>query len=358
MTTNEPQMQMPEGFEDPNYGGSSYENWSLKEDSTELYRILPAMKSLTKVRDYSQFWYTHWWKGRSIKGDDKLRSYPILCHQERVFSNGSSTITKECPLCQKRDKHKAKVAEIEAIGRSKGASKIQLSKALAPYVQWLKDHGHDGKYRVYAINKSGQFGVLRLTPTCMRKLRAKVKALIANGLTPMGVRGVWWEFSRTGTGFNTEDEVHPHRIERDDGSSIVDFHILDKATAVTALSSLPDFSEEIEKIRYSAETMQAIASSNDDPDEVTKLLGLNVEAPREEDLFDGVPEDAAAAAAANPPSDDPFGDIAPVAAPKPVVVAAAAPKPVAATPAPKPVVAPAEPAALSDEDFAAEFANL
>jgi len=330
--------EMPEGFADPNYGGARFQNWSLEKDSTAVFRILPAMKSLVKGRDYTTFWHTYFWQGRDAKG--KVRGIPILCTREREFQFGKSTVTKECPLFVKRQKHLDRIEEIKAIGRQKNASEAQIKKAQAPHTQWLKDHGYDGKYRVYAVNQRGELGVLRLNTQAMKALRTKVKALIQDGYTPMGVKGVWFEFTRTGNGFGTPDTVDVHRTKRPDGSEVIATHILDKRLAQEALAVLPDFEAEKAKIRYSDEQLQQIADLEDDnPDEVSRILGIKAEPVDEEATF--------LEEGATPAEEDLFS----MASDEIKTPAKAAAKPAAAK-AVKPAAAAEE---VSNDEFEAEF---
>lgn len=268
-------------FAEPSYGGGRHENWSLKEDSSALYRPLPAHQitpSLAKSRDYAKYWATHFWKGRDPRNPEKTRFIPIFCLQQKDFSRGGMVV-QECPLCKKREVMKKKIAGIEAAGiaRTPPATKAQIAKATAPYQQWLKEHGHDGKYRIYAVNAQEQVGILRLASRAMSALRDQVKKLVANGHSPLGVHGIWFEFTRVGNGGVVPDKVEPARDERPDGSSVLRFHDLKKPLWETAREVLPDFDAEIARITYSMEKLQELADSNDDPDEVNRILGIQAQ---------------------------------------------------------------------------------
>jgi hypothetical protein len=258
---------LPEGFDDPSTGGNNYENLSLKPDTDVVYRILPAMKSLRARRDFTQFWYTHFWKGRNPKDPTKTKSVPILCIQEKDFRNGGM-ITKQCPLCEKREEVKNQIKIVEAKILEKKGTKAQVQKAVQPYNIWLKDHGHDGKYRIYVLDEGGKLGVLRLNSTCVKKLREEIRRATKEGYEPLSGRaGLWCQFSRRGTGFDVDDTV---RFLTDRPA-----HMLDASLAKTALEVLPDFDEEQARIRYSEEQLQALASmETDDPDEVNRILGI------------------------------------------------------------------------------------
>ncbi len=271
---SEQTYEMPEGFADPSFGGATYETVSLKEDTTVLYRILPSMKSLAKAKENGKFWKTHWGrKGRIGGKDGKLRHRPFLCIQEKDFRNGG-IITVPCAACTEREGYENKYKAIEAKGKEKGLSKAEIAKALSPTAAWLKDHGCDGKWRFPALNKAGQPVILKLTHTAQKTLKEEAKKLLQNGHTPMGVRGIWWEFTRTGSGFNTKDDVRPHRISRPDGSEVLDFHVLTSEIAVMALETLPDLNEEMEKQRITASQIEELIGCGDDPDEVDRILGI------------------------------------------------------------------------------------
>lgn len=317
---------LPEGFDDPNYGGGQYENWALKDGTSLVLRILPPMKSLRARKDYGQFWYTHFWEGNNPKDPGKRKSHPVLCIQEKDFRQGGM-ITKRCPLCDKRAKYQDRLKAIEAAGRTKGATKAAVAKAQQPVNMWLKNHGNDGKWRLYAIDKQGKLGVLRITHTCMKQLREEVKKLLQREINPMGARGIWWEFSRTGTGFQTKDTVHPSRIARPDGSEILDFHVLTPEIAAAALQALPDLNEEMERIRRPEEVLEQLAVT-DDPTEVNRILGIKDQVEEGDLEAEAGSEGGAAEGAVEGVSDidDSFDE------PKPAAKAAAKP----AAPAPEP----------------------
>lgn len=331
-------LALPEGFEDPNYGGGQYQNWALKDGTSLVLRILPPMKSLRGRKDYGQFWYTHFWEGNNPKDPGKRKSHPVLCIQEKDFRQGGM-IVKRCPLCDKRNKYQDRLKAIEAAGRTKGASKQAIAKAQQPVNVWLKNHGNDGKWRLYVIDKQGKLGVLRITHTCMKQLREEVKKLLQKEINPMGVRGIWWEFTRVGTGFQTKDNVQPARISRPDGSEVYDFHVLTAEIAAAALEALPDLNEEMERIRRPDEVLEQLANT-DDPAEVNRILGIRDQAEEGDDMD---LEGAAPAEGGEAVSevDDSFDE------PKPAARAAAKP----ATPP------PAEEPAVEEEDEEAVLAR-
>jgi hypothetical protein len=341
-----------DGFEEPSYGGGGFENRGLKPDSVELYRLYPAMKSLKKKREYLEYWATHFWLGRDPKNPEKTKLFPILCPQERDFTR-NGIITKECPLCKKRETVKQKVKAIEGRGAEKNATKAQIAKATQPYNLWLRNHGHDGKYRTYAMDRAGNYVVLRITPTCSKLLRAEVKKLVQAKHRPLSLeKGVWFEFTRTGKGLGVKDSVSTYRQEREDGSSVIEFHTISPQQARTALDVFPDFDEEKKRITYSDAQLQELAElADDNVDDVPRILGIATNEENDVDLsgdsepnLDGSSEPAVSldddfgSAAVDHSGEDATVDNSEVIARAQAIVAAAAKK--AAKPLAEPVAAP------------------
>lgn len=260
-----------DGYVDPSYGGIGFEHFTLK-DGTSQYRVFPGIHELAG-KDYVKFWYTHFWQGRDARDSSKLRSHPILCIQEKDWNKGGMVV-KQCPLCQKRALYQTKIKEIEAKGAAKGATKQQIAKAVQPYNQWLKNHGVEGKARVYAMDKSERVGILRMPNTALKKLRAEIKRLRDSGNDPIGKKGVWFDFTRSGKGFDTDYDVEPHRIDRADGAQVLSYHQLTKPIW-EAVTKLPSLTAEMERIRYKDSVLEQLAAlEGDDPDEVNKILGI------------------------------------------------------------------------------------
>lgn len=316
MSNQDIKQAVADGFGEPSYGGSQYENWSLQKDSTTQYRLFPPMKSLRKRRDYTEFWYTHFWEGIDLRNPGKKRAYPVFCIQEKDFSKGG-IITKQCPLCAKRELAKNKLKAIEAKGLAGGANKTQVATAQAPTQAWLKAHGHDGKYRFYAMNRAGELGVLRLNSTAAKKLRAEIKTLSQNNHKPLSLdKGVWFEFTRIGNGFRDEDQVKVYRVEDAGGNSKIEFHAISTQLAAAALEVLPDFEEDRRRITYPEDVLERLAAEGDDPNKVPDILGIKAE-PDSDSGFDseavGVEDDGfAAPAQATAPAAAPAAKAAPV----------------------------------------------
>jgi hypothetical protein len=272
----DPLNQLPEGFADASYGAGKFESFGLKPNSTAIYRILPPMKSLRAKRDYGDFSYTHFWRGIDPRDPGKTKVMPILGIEERDYRRNGLVIKKD-PLVELRKTYLDKLDFIEAVGKEKGKSKAEISKAQAPVKEWLKDHGYSGKWHLYVIDKSGKFGVLRISNKLMKTLRDQVKELVARDINPMGVKGIFWKFTRVGDGFLEADKVVPNRIPQPDGSDPLDFHILTAEIGAMALEALPDFEEEKQKISYPVEVMEALAASSGTPEEVSRILGVKAQ---------------------------------------------------------------------------------
>jgi hypothetical protein len=331
-----------EGFESPSYNGSKFEQFSVKDGST-LYRVLPGIKSLAKRKEWHCYWATHFWMGKDARNPDKDRVHPILCVEERDWARGGM-ITQECPLCQKREEVKKKIAAIEAAGLSRGMPKSKIAAATADLQKWMKNHGRDGKYRVYAINENEQVGILKLATTAMRALKEKINKLVSRNHDPLGRKGVWFEFSRTGTGFSTNYSVEPATYEQESGAVMLRFHELKKNLWQTALEVLPDMEDEKKRISYPLETLVRLAENGDDPAAVNEILGIRNQT--ESGYSDSNPESGAQ----NVPDED-FGDFGTSAEAPPAGKPAAAPAaPATPAAASKPTPTPEKEPTQEDED--------
>jgi len=277
-TTND----LDDGFDVPNYSGGQSEKWALKEGQTIVRRIFPPMKSLRKTKDIGQYWATHWWQGKNPKSG-KPQGYPVLCIEKISWRNGQKIVDQECPLCRKRKEWEKK----------RDAAKLRGADQ-APYVEWLRAHNRDAKVYLYALDKKGAVGVLRLTYTTFKKLKEEVKKLANQEppVSPMSLgHGVWWEFSRTGKGFDTEDRVEPFMSKRKEelkNGNIIDvpyleLHALTDENKRMALECLPDFNDEIARITYSTEVLEKLYACDDSLQAVNDILGIQSAAPDTED---------------------------------------------------------------------------
>jgi hypothetical protein len=156
--------------------------------------------------------------------------------------------------------------------------------------------------------------------------------LSQQGYDPFGQKGVWLEFNRSGTGFETVVDVQPLRtVEMVNGRrvEVVAESELTYDLAAQALDVCPDLNELMESYRLSEEQVRTIAEGSGDPEEVDAVWGWSqksAEAPSAPAVRQEAP--------------------APVQ-PKPAPVQAPAPAPVAVKAAP--VVAPPAVEELDEE---------
>lgn len=275
---SENEMDLPEGFGTANYSNQKYETWKLKDDSSLVLRILPPMKSLRKRGDIGLYWKTHFgWNGRDSQNPTKARFRPFLCIEER--RDGMTTET--CPACDLRKSYEDKMNAKKAKGKELGKTEAEIRKATANEYQWLRDHGLDGKFRIPAINKSGQLGFFLCPYGLVKKLREELKRFTAKGIDPTGRKGVWFEFTRSGKASPTSDSVRPVRVTKvKDGEEVevLDVHVISNEDLTKALEVLPDLNELMEKGRIrrdQIEALVALAKSSEgacDPDEVDRIL--------------------------------------------------------------------------------------
>ncbi len=291
---------LPEGLVgNVSYTNRQYETFKLKKaDDAFQFRPLPPMSAtLKKRKSTGLYWKTHFgWKGLDEKGKERLR--PFLCPEEKR----DGRITHNCAACNLRKDYEdtknalvAKKKAIEEFAVKNKKSPADTRKALQATVDelkaandWLYDHGCDGKFRQPCINRQGKIGILMMPFGAMKKFQEACRKLNQQmGLDPCGVKGVWFECTRNGPASRDSDDVQPVQIfNKEDGSSKLDFHVLDNATLIAASQAIPDLGELMEKGRITDEQITALVDCERrgcDPEEVDRILGIEKAAEPQDD---------------------------------------------------------------------------
>ena len=310
------ELSLPQGFGAPSGSGAKFERFKLKAaDDSMCLRPLPAMKGLLNKREPGIFIKLHYgWQGRNPSDPTKTAHRPFLCIEEKR----SGMTVKECPACKLRDtylkkldavkaKELAETDRVKAAAKAKGVtddSKIAaaLAKQLEPLRaekepvnKWLKDHGVDGKYNFYAMNKTGQIGIGMIPYGLKKKYSAEVKSMesrlypasIAKGKeVPVQVNGrvgVYFNFVRVGKASNTSDSVVVNQVPfGDSGAVVTDWHTVSNAVLQQAQDVLPCLVEEQEALRISDDKVEALVKhcvdmgGGCDPDVVDSIMGSRV----------------------------------------------------------------------------------
>lgn len=274
--TQAPEEEALEGWVDAGSDTDKTHYFDIKEDSSVELRFFPGTKSLAG-KDFTKYRSVYFWAIQNRRDPEKTSIFPILSLVEKDWDKGG-IISRTDPIYDLRKKVESKVKSIDAMLTEQKKSKAEIAKNTAPYQRWLKNHGEQGRYLCYAMDKNGVVGIARIAATVRKKLKALIKELEAKGITPIGRKGIFFKISRTGT-FNTTDyQVEPNRIDREDGSSILDFHTCTNEVWQKVMA-LPDINAEIERLRQPEEVMAALAALplSAAPGESNKILGLDQE---------------------------------------------------------------------------------
>ncbi len=344
--------ELPEGMgSGGNYSESSFETWKLPAaDGSVIIRPFPPMKSLQKRRGLGLYYKTHYgWSGRDPKDPTKSRARPFLCLEEK--ENGKIVVA--CPACDLRKQRQDKIDAIKLLGKEKGKTQEQIKKACEPHNKWLYDHGCDGKARIPGLNKKGQIGIFMAPWGAYKSFTEKLKELQQKGKDGAGVKGMYFEFIRSGKASRDSDRCEIAKIEVEvDGETLEkdDVHVLTRDLAQQAVDNIPDLTELRDKIRYPLEKIQelcALTADADgafDPDEVDRILGERK----------GSKKAAAPAAAAEDEGGDDWSGDDTISSPKADTGSKASAQ-AGSTPAAASTKTPNSPGAdNADEDFGAE----
>lgn len=356
------QIELPAGFAQPDYSGSSYETFKLKDDTSLLFRIFPPMKGLMATRAIGLYWKLHFgWNGRSQSDPTRTQYRPFLCLDEK---GRDGTVIATDAACDLIKAQRAKLERIKFKGQEMGKTEEEIKKAQAPTLAWIKSHGNDGKVRIPVMTKEGKLGIFLCPYGAWKALQKEIKDLTGryknpdgSQFSPAGVRGCFFEFTRTGKASPTSDSVKAHRIVSEDGSERLDIHTLSRDDMMRALEVLPDLVQLRDESRLTQDQVKDLAAmtidanGSYDPDEVDRIMGPLKNKKNK--------ADSSKAVAKPVPTDDfefetPEAALSPVPAPKVDPVAPAPPqKPEPA--ATQQAVQSTQAAEKSDEEWAAMF---
>jgi hypothetical protein len=278
---------LPEGFGQTNYSNTRYETWRLKDDSTLTLGLFPPMKSLLQSGQLFEYWAIHWgWKGTNGDPSKKPFHRPFLCLNKKDYG----MTVHECPADVLRKKYQDRVQSIQVRGKELGKDEAAIKRATHKDVDWLREHGVDGKARMYAYDKSGRVGVLEIPYSLAKSLKDEMKKL-TNGhypgtdknINPTGRVGVFFEFARVGKAGPKSDSVQPHRINKTiqgEEVQVLDFYRIPDSLLQTAQNVLPDLIELRDRQRLSDEQVQQLVDATEagggsvEPDVVDNIIGI------------------------------------------------------------------------------------
>lgn len=209
------------------FGTNNYENspkkpktkyFSLKqpdkkkgeESTTFICKILPAMHS-GKTRqgvNWACRTAVHW--GYSVIDDkDPTKTYrrTFKC-VEKSFNKVVQVACPECELLEKYTNEAADIkAEYEKAGKAQELETHKRYQFLTGFVHWQTGHRLDVKYKINVMTADGEFGVLKVSTTTFKDLKAWMdRYRKENGVDPADPNGgVWLKFTSTGQSRDKRD---------------------------------------------------------------------------------------------------------------------------------------------------------
>lgn len=207
-------------------------------DGSHIFRILPPFGTNHNGVPSRQI-QLHW--GYSKKDGTKS---PLPCSYPQEG---------HCPIC---DMVKSMTAEAEALYDTKTKKGDKES-----YDRIMKDAGEYKVRRTYllnAANKKGEIGILEIVKTPMEELVKLMKAYANKyGKNPVSLtQGLWFVFSRSGKGFDTEYEVETSK-------KMVDLGGGEQAEKPDTDALPQNIVENYEKLAYDIHKMYPPVSSTD-----------------------------------------------------------------------------------------------
>lgn len=188
-------------------------------NGSNIYRILPPVGSLAQKNQYSVFYKTHAGYKSAPDENGKQRYFTFLCIEQRDRKN-RDVITTHCPECDKIYETQNLFNTQSAELKKKGKSEEQVREALETLSSFLDSHFSASKYHLNAMDQEGKIGLLRLPSSCITGaqgkgpggLRDAIEKLVSKygpSCDPVGQKGAWFNFKKTGSGrygtnYNTE----------------------------------------------------------------------------------------------------------------------------------------------------------
>ena len=368
---------MAQGFGTSRFGkNTGYENYKLKEGSN-IFRILPAMKSGADKGIWTRYLSTHYgYKGVDQRDPTKTRAKPFACLEEK--NTKTKMIVVECPECTNRANKKATLENLEAQVQTGALKPEEVAAQLAPLKEWLQEHNCDRKWTMNVKSPDGKFGILRIPHRAKLVLDTAILKLQKEGYDNVTALegGVWLDFHRTGMDTNSVYAVGPvEEVVTEGGRKLkmIKTDTLSESEQVQALETCPDLLEVVRRVSF--EQARALVEGTGDPHEVDAILGISQSHVREESppvipvtrapaatpVSKPAAQTVAPVAAAPVVEDDEDAEIQALLAKKAArlnkaaeVKTAPATQAKAVAPAPKAAVTTGE-SGMSDEDFLRQF---
>lgn len=179
-----------------------------------VYRILPPFGDASNGYPYRK-WMITW--GLVDVETGRLRPFA-----------SSLTNEKQCPVFEYVEALTKKAEDIKASMKTEGASDVEIKERLKELNKVISNVRPKTVYAYNAINKSGEVGILEIKATAQKQLKELMMGYIKDyNQDPTSLNsadddsGIWFDFERTGTGFDTEYSVSKvqNKIKLQNGKS-------------------------------------------------------------------------------------------------------------------------------------------
>lgn len=267
------------GFGKPKYGsGGNYAKSVRLKEGVTTARILPPMKSLAESGEWAVYIGTHFgYKGVNSKDRSKPTYRPFKCIQERDFK--TKMILQDCPECDLIAAREEELKVLEVDAKAKGHSAEEIKELKAPLATWLSDHNCDRKWHMNVKMQDGSFAVLQISHRTKKLLEAEIaRVLSEDGIEALDLnQGVWFRFTRTGKGTETQDTVSVEYESIKDAATgrvqrTVKLAPLTEAECEKALKECPDLAKNVREISY--EQIKLLTQCSGDDEDVDEILAL------------------------------------------------------------------------------------
>lgn len=269
-----------QGFGKPKFGGGGTfaKSIRLKENSTTVVRILPPMKSLSETGEWAVYVGTHFgYKGVNPKDRSKPTYRPFKCIEKRDYK--TKMILQDCPECDLIAQRENELEDLLSNAKAQGHGADEIEELAKPLKDWLKDHNCDRKWHMNVKQQDGSFAVLQLSHKTKKLLESEItRVLTEDGIEALDLdAGVWFRFSRTGKGIETQDTVGVEYESVRDASTgrlirTVKMAPLTEAEQEKALKECPDLATNVRSLSY--EQIKLLTECSGEDEDVDKILAL------------------------------------------------------------------------------------
>lgn len=273
-------MSNTNGFGKSKYSNNTGRNYFGLKKGHNVYRILPAMKSLAEEGKWFFYHGIHFgFVGTDSKATSGTRLRTFRCIKQENRRLG--TVTQECPMCTKIEEQRTALQDLEANLRTKGKKDDEIATETAPLVAWLKQYNVDFKCYVNAMTPDNEFGSLKLNHKFNKKaLDAKISDLLGMNIDPLDLdQGVWFDFVRTTNDGNDALEVLQESVQIEGKQFFAPKKApLDEVLATRALNECDDLVDVGWELSF--DQIDALAECDCEPESVDKIFAMNQRADR------------------------------------------------------------------------------